>query len=180
MRRWLVILAILILAVAGFEFFYLTGGRGLVRIIRPYLMEGIPDKRYGWSDFSSNNDTKRVSGFYSPQLSGSNGVAIWTLGGIKRFYHAPGVSVYYHRDVCSAIRQIKGPTSMDGQTGGGVTGKSVEITYFDVAQWREEMKPEYFVTIQWVDKEGKRVVDKLWSVSGKYRILGQVGGKVCE
>lgn len=176
----MVVLVALFLAVTGFEFFYWTGGRGLVRIIRPYLMVNIPDKRYGWSDFTLNNDTNRVSGFYSSQLSGESGVAIWTLAGIKRFYHEPNLSVYYHRDVCYALSQIKAAADSDELLDKGVSGKSVETYYFDISQWREEMKSEYFVTIQWVDRDGRRVVDNLWSVNGRYKVLGRIGEDVCE
>ena len=61
--------------------FYSTGGSGLVRIVKPYLLADLPDKRYGWGDFIPSESTQRVSGFYSDEFSTEEVVAIWTLAG---------------------------------------------------------------------------------------------------
>lgn len=182
MKWWIFGAVFGILLVIGFgSLFYNTGGRGLVRIVKPYLLADIPDKRYGWVDFIPSKSTKRVSGFYSPQLSGENGVAIWTLAGLKRFYHKSNFSVYYHLDVCGAVNSIKREIEDKGiDSASGRSMNDMQIKYFDVAKWRENMKAEYLITVQWDTQEDRRVIDKLWSVSGKYRVLGQVGGGVCD
>lgn len=81
MSRYWLSLSLLLLIITSFFMYYATGGKVLMRIIKSYLMADIPDKCYGWSDFVLNNETNKVSGFYSPQLSGEGGVAIWTLAG---------------------------------------------------------------------------------------------------
>lgn len=181
MKRWGVFFSLLLIVVACIFVFLKTGGLGMLRIVRPYLMRDIPDKRYGWSDFVPSNDTKRVSGFYSPQFSGENGVAIWTLVGLKRFYHKSNFSVYYHSDVCGAVNSIKREIEDKGVDGArGRKMDDMQIKYFDVAKWRENMKAEYLITVQWDTQEDRRVIDKLWSVSGKYRVLGRIEEGVCD
>lgn len=171
------VVIVLLLGGVGLVGFWVTGGRGLVRIIPNYLMADIPDKRYGWSDFRVSVDTNKISGFYSPQLSGDSAVAIWTMSGLKRFYHEPGTSVYYHRDACAIVNAIKnGGENVDVRS----LEENLNTYYFDIAQWQDEMKSEYLVTMQWVEEDGRRVVDKLWSVSGRYKVLGQLGGLVCD
>lgn len=151
----MVVLTVLFFVVAGFELFYWTGGRGLVRIIRPYLMADISDKHYGWSDFIPNNHSRRVSGFYSPQFSNDGVVAIWTFAGLQRFRHQKGTSVYYFRDVCDAVKRIKAAVDEGKPLDKGVPGESVEVILFDLETLKQGMKPEYLVTIQWVEQEGE-------------------------
>lgn len=55
-RVGLIVVGLIILFGMGF---YYTGGRGLLRIIPNYLMADIPDKRYGWGDFSIFKTNKR-------------------------------------------------------------------------------------------------------------------------
>ncbi len=151
-----------------------TGGRGwygLLNLIywQIYLIRGT-----GGVTLSPLSDTQRVSGFYSQQLRMDEGVAIWTLTGLKRFYHKEGTSVYYYRDVCAQAKDLQsGIESPKIMT-------NIEEVYFDIPNWQQNMRSEYLITLQWVEEDGRRVVDKLWSVSGKYRVLGQVGGRVCN
>lgn len=171
MKRWwgygLALLVISALLVGGF---YVTGGRGLIRIIPSYLLADIPDKRYGWSDFLPSGTQRKVSGFYSATLSNENRLAIWTLAGLQTFTHNPGRSVYYHRDTCGVIKAMK-----EGDGGEALNPMAV---YVDPASWRAVMQQEYLVTVQW--EEGSRNVENVWSISGKYRVLGKVEGGVCD
>ena len=96
MKWWMFGVGFVLLLVIGFgSLFYNTGGRGLVRIVKPYLLADIPDKRYRWGDFIPSKSTQRVSGFYSEQFSNDEVVATWTFIGLQRFYHKSDFSVYY-------------------------------------------------------------------------------------
>lgn len=175
------LLSAILLTIGVVALFLATGGMGLLRIIQPYLLRDLPDKRYGWSDFVPSNSTNKISGFYSPQLSGGNGVGIWTLAGLQRFYHQPQFSVYYHRDVCGAVKSIQDDIAEIGDKAAkSRLGANLEDRFFDIDKWKKEMKSEYFVTIQWAEKDGKKVVDKLWSVSGRYKLLGLIGEDTCD
>ena len=181
MKRWVLLVSlVLILVVAGGWVFYTTGGRGLARIIPNYLMADIPDKRHSWGDFVPSSTTKRVSGFYSTRFSTDDSVAIWTLGGLRRFYHLSGTSVYYHRDSCAIWREIESSQGQEEQTLEQRSRTNNPDIFFDFALWQQEMQQEYFVTVQWMEQDGQRIVDKAWSVSGKYKVLGRVGASVCE
>lgn len=85
-------------------FFYLTGGRGLIRIIFNYLIPDLPDKKYSWEDFRYRGEQQRISGFYS--FGDNVGFSLWTLSGLKRFIHNPGTSVYSFRDTCAVVKQL--------------------------------------------------------------------------
>lgn len=96
MRRGWVILSVIFLLLAVMSWvFYMTGGRGLVRVVRYSLMRNIPDSIYVWSDFVPNNESKRISGFYSSTFSNDNTVALWTLAGLKRYRHTEGSVITY-------------------------------------------------------------------------------------
>ena len=175
MKRWVVLIAV---ALGIFLFvwlgFYYTGGRGLFRVSKYYLVRDLPDKKYVWSDFLLNNTSKQITGFYSATFSNDKSVAIWTLTGLQRFYHQDKKSVYYYRDACAVIKSVienKTPTEP-------VTNPYT--TYLDIAKWRGEMRQEYMLTVKWDEEGGKRVVDKLWSMSGKYKMPGLIGEGVCE
>ncbi len=178
MKIWVIGGILLTLILISVIVFSSTGGRGLLRIIPNYLLADIPDKRYTWSDFIANNESKRVSGFYSTTFSDENTLALWTLAGLKRFDHAESTSVYYHRDSCGIWKKLV-------DTDGGNDNQSTDslnpyITYIDMSSWKESMKQEYLVTVQWLEQDGKKVIDKLWSLSGKYKVIGRLESSVCE
>jgi hypothetical protein len=168
-----------LLVLASLFIFLSTGGTGLVRTVRYYLLADIDDKRYQWGDFVPNNTTKRVSGFYSSTFSRDDVVAIWTLGGLRTFKHKAGTSVYNHRNTCKLVRELK-ETSDKGGDGGERAILNPEAVYLNIADWQILMQQEYPVTIQWIEEDNDRVIDKLWSVSGKYKILGRVETGVCD
>lgn len=150
--------------------FFSTGGAGLYRTVRYYLIPGLPDKTHTWSDFVYNGD-KKVSGFYA--WGDEESIKIWTLSGLKRFYTKPGFSIYHFLDTCEAVRQLKevGLTSAPND----------EVTYFTLEPWQKELKPEYFVTIWPQGKEGGHVmINKALARSGKYKVLGKIERGVCE
>lgn len=172
------------IAVTGFilivttSLFLLTGGLALNRLLFNYLLVDIPDKRYSWSDFITNIETNRITGFYSSTFSDENTVALWTLAGLKRFEHAENTSVYYHRDSCEIWKKL---TDDDGGNDNVETDTQNPYTvHLEMPSWKESMKQEYLVTVQWLEQDGKKVVDKLWSLSGKYKVIGRMDSSVCE
>lgn len=175
-RGWIVIIAItvLVLGLSAFGYyFYTTGGAGLYRIVVYYLIpKNIPDKKYTWRDFFyKKGEGVRVSGFYAK--GDSESVSIWTLSGLKKFYAKPKTSVYNFRDTCLVVRQMKerGEQSM-------VNGNDI---FFDITDWNEMMKKEYFVTVQVLGREnGRDLIDNIWGVSGRYKVLGKVEEGVCD
>lgn len=83
--------------------------------------------------------------------------------------------------MCGVVKAIQLDVAKNaGVPSSSRLGKDNEVHFFDIGQWKQNMQAEYFVTVQWVEKDGRRVVDKLWSVSGKYKVLGRVGEGVCE
>lgn len=172
LKVWLGIIFVLIFSLGVFvSFFYFTGGAGLSRIVINYLIPNLPDKKYNWQDFRYKGEGQKISGFYA--YGDNESFSIWTLSGLKKFYHKPETSVYSFRDTCAIVKQI---TAED-------TGISLnpENLYFDVGDWNKVMKKEFLVTVLSLGKEnGHQMVDKVWSVSGKYKILGRIEGKVCD
>lgn len=166
------VVLVLVLAFGLFAVhFYQTGGAGLYRVIVHYLIPDLPDKRYNWSDFVYRGAGSEVSGFYSG--GDEESFKMWTLNGLKTFYYKPGTSVFYFDDTCSAVKELISK--------GNETQLNQRYTYFDIASWEKQMQKEYFVTVKVLGKEDKRVViDKLWAVSGRYKILGRIEEGVCE
>lgn len=172
LKVWLGIIFTVIFSLGLFvSFSYFTGGAGLSRIVFNYLIPNLPDKKYSWQDFRYKGEGQKISGFYA--YGNKESFSMWTLSGLKKFYHKPETSVYLFRDTCAIVRQIAAEN----------TGSSVnpEQPYFDLNEWGNMMKKEYLVTVQPLGKEnGHQMVDKVWSVSGKYKILGRIDGKVCD
>lgn len=174
--RWFFGACVVILVVTlSFFVFYTTGGSALVRVLQNYLFKDLPDKHYTWRDFVPDNTSQKVSGFYSSTFSNGKTVAIWTLAGLKLYHDLPGTSVYYYRDACAQVQAIK-----NGGEVKPVSQASLYIPYLDIASWRSVMRSEYLVTVEWAKVGGKRVISNVWSVSGRYKVLGQIGAGVCD
>lgn len=171
LKVWLGITFILIFSLGVFiSFFYFTGGAGLSRVVFNYLIPNLPDKKFDWVDFRYKEGQK-ISGFYA--YGDNESFSIWTLSGLKKFYHKPETSVYMFRDTCEIVRQL---TAEDANS-----RENPENIFFDLSDWGNTMKKEYLVTVQSLGKEnGREIVDKVWSVSGKYKILGRIDDKVCD
>lgn len=172
LKIWLGTIFTLIFSLGVFvSFFYFTGGAGLSRIVFNYLIPDLPDKKYSWQDFRYKRESQKISGFYA--YGNDESFNIWTLSGLKKFYHKTGTSVYSFRDTCAIVKQI---TAKDTSS-----SLNPENIFFGLNEWNSVMKKEYFVTVQSLGKEnGREIVDKVWSVSGKYKILGRIEGKVCD
>lgn len=155
------------------RFFLNSGGWGLVRVVWYYLLRNIPDKRYHWQDFTDRGSGMGINGFYSG--GDDTGFYLWTLSGRKRFSHRPGISVYQFNDVCAAVRQWGERREMgkSAWTPTRVTGEIVE--------WQEWMKPAYLVGVTRLEDNGsKNAVDKVWSVSGRYKVPDQLTKEQCK
>lgn len=139
-------------------------------------MASVEDKRYSWGDFSGIGVDKKMSGFYSEFFSNQDRMAIWTLTGIRFFYHKPATSIYYFRDTCEVVKQLNQNKNTTGET----KLANPEQYYFTLSSWQELVKDENLVTVQWVSEHGRHYIDKAWSQSGKYRVLGKIEGGVCE
>lgn len=158
------------LGVFGY-YFYTSGGAGLSRVVFNYLMPDVPDKKYGWNDFRYRGEGEKISGFYA--YGDSESFSIWTLSGLKKYYHMPGTSVYMHRDTCEVVRQLTAQKT-DRLA-------NPEQIYFNLADWEQVIKSEYLVTVlPLVGEGGYKMVDKVWSVSGRYKVLGRIEEGVCD
>lgn len=154
-------------------FFYNSGGAGLTRIVKNYLIPNIPDKKYSWADFTDRGPTVKISGFYSS--GNKNSFYLWTLSGLKRFDSQPGTSIYMFEDVCAAVQNLnaKPDATNSAFIENMVTG--------DILIWEGLMKPEYLVTVLRLGDEAKKnFVDKVWSVSGKYKVINQLTKDQCN
>lgn len=176
MNRGKVILVIfcliLVCSLSYFVFYFInTGGVGLFRIVTNYLIPNIPNKEYSWKDFTDRGVDKEISGFYSS--GDANSFKIWTLSGLKTFYHKPLVSLYVFHDTCAVYNNLK---NADVKTA------PVEQTITPgLFTWEKIMKKEYFVTVSRLGKEfGNDFVHEARSQSGKYTVLGQIEEGVCD
>ncbi len=177
-RRGKILFSVFVLALAAnvvfpVRFFLNSGGRGLARIAWYYLLRDIPDKRYGWRDFIDRGPQTPISGFYSG--GDASGFYLWTLSGRKRFSHRPGVSVYQFNDVCAAVRQW-------GEGGEQAESARVENRVSgEISEWREWLEPEFLVTVLRLEEGGGgNAVHTAKSMSGKYKVFGQLTGEQCE
>ena len=171
----LIVFSIIIVGLISFAiFFSQTGGNGLYRIVINYLIPNLPENKYSWGDFMDRGVDQEISGFYS---SGDvNSFKIWTLSGLKTFHHLPGTSVYIFRDTCKVYKQIATNNVTEGV--GATNNEEVTPGLF---KWILKMQKEYFVTVKRLPNQyGHDMVDKAWSSSGKYKILGQIEEGVCD
>lgn len=175
--KFLLIVFLFLLVVAssyiGF-FFYSTGGNGLTRVVAHYLIRNLPDKQYSWRDFTDRGATAGISGFYSS--GNKDGFSLWTLSGLKKFYTVPGTSIYMYEDICAAVRSLNDSP----EAAGGEVRAPQQIT-LDILAWEKLMKKEYLVTVIRMDnQDNSNLVDKVWSYSGKYKIINQLDLEVCD
>lgn len=161
---------VIVLLVTG-GFFVATGGMGLARVAWYYLWREIPDKKYSWQDFSDRGAGKGISGFYA--FGSANSFSMWTLSGLKTFTHTPGVSVYHHQDICGAYRQFKQNNTQEAV-------KAENIIVGELSAWQAMVEPENLVSvIRYGGGSPRNAIDKVWSYSGKYKILNRLEEGVC-
>lgn len=171
---WVVFLFVLVVASssAGY-FFYTTGGNGLARVIAYYLIQDLPDKEYSWRDFTDQGTAHKISGFYSG--GDKDGFRLWTLSGLKKFYTVAGTSIYMHEDICSAAQYLKENPEVTERV-----PAPKRITP-DILSWEALMRKENFVIVQRLDgQDNLNLVDKVWSFSGKYKIINQLDLETCD
>ena len=170
-----VFLAVLMVSAgAGYAFYATTGGNGLTRITFHYLIRNLPDKQYSWRDFTDQGTPNKISGFYS---SGDrDSFRIWTLSGLKKFDNLPGTSIYMYEDICAGVRYLHdNPETAERER---IIPKQVTQNILD---WEKLMRKENFVTVQrLVGEDNPNMVDKVWSFSGKYKIISQLDFDACN
>lgn len=160
-------------SLAGY-YYSTTGGNGLTRIVVNYLTRNLPDKQYGWQDFIDQGPTKKISGFYSS--GDKDSFRLWTLSGLKKFYTLPGTSIYMYEDICAGVRYLND----NPETAGSEVTVPKRVTP-NILDWERFMKKENFVTVQrLVGQDTPNMVDKVWSFSGKYKIISQLDLEACN
>lgn len=171
---WLVVFCV-ILVLACFGLFYVsTGGNALSRVIWNYFIPNIPDKKYSWQDFTDRGARKGISGFYA--YGDYSGFKMWTLSGLKTFTHVPGTSVYQHEDVCAAIRMLDANANNESKS--ALAKKNITG---DLAVWQNLIKKENLITVLRLEGgEHKNAIDKIWSYSGKYKVLNRLDAGSCK
>lgn len=158
----------------GYSFYAATGGNGLARVIAYYLIQDIPDKQYRWQDFTDQGTAHKISGFYSS--GDKDSFRLWTLSGLKTFDTLPGTSIYMYEDVCGGVKYLQ----ENPETPGSEVTIPKHVTQ-NILDWEKLMKKEYFVTVQrLVGQDNPNVVDKVWSFSGKYKIISQLDIEACN
>ncbi|GAB1471317.1 hypothetical protein MASR2M66_21950 [Chloroflexota bacterium] len=158
--------------ISFYVFFALTGGHALSRVVWHHFLREIPNKEYSWRDFTDRGAREGISGFYA--YGDAQGFSMWTLSGLKTYSHIPSTSIYQHEDICGALRvfnvspqDIRVPATQ-------------EVTN-DILRWQSLIKQENLVTVvRMNDEEGSNWVDKVWSYSGKYKILNRLDEESCE
>ncbi len=171
---WIVFFVLVITSSLVGYFFYSTGGSGLTRIIAYYLIQDLPDKQYSWRDFTDRGTTRKISGFYS--RGNKDSFHLWTLSGLKKFYTLPNTSIYMYEDVCAGVQYLHdNPENTESET-----TVPTQVTQ-DILAWEKLMKKENFVTVQRLDnQDNPNMVDKVWSFSGKYKIISQLDFEACK
>lgn len=171
---WMVFLFVLVVASSSVAFFYLTGGNGLARVIAYYLIRDLPDKQYRWQDFTDQGTTNKISGFYSS--GDKDSFRLWTLSGLKTFNTFPGTSIYMYEDICAGVQYLN-----DNPEATGSAISAPQRVTLDILTWEELMRKEYFVTVKRLDGEtNSNLVDKVWSYSGKYKIINKLNFEACN
>lgn len=174
-KWWLAVIVLIVtILVGGYVFFIQTGGKGLSRVTWHYFLRDLPDKKYSWQDFTERGAKEGISGFYA--YGNENGFSMWTLSGLKSFRHVSGTSIYQHEDICGAVRALqKDPQATDS----GVKA-SKQVTGV-IEFWQSLIKPENLVTVpRLAEGERRNEIDKVWSYSGKYKILNKLDQESCK
>lgn len=171
---WISFSFVLVVASSSVAFFYLTGGNGLARITAYYLIRDLPDKQYSWRDFTDQGTAHKISGFYSS--GDKDSFRLWTLSGLKTFHTLPETSIYMYEDVCAGVQYLNN----NPEAAGSAISAPQRITS-DILTWEGLMRKEYFVTVKRLDGEtNSYLVDKVWSYSGKYKIINQLDLEACN
>ncbi len=170
-----IIVIILLTCVSGYLFYVKTGGRGLTRAVWYYFWRDIPDKKYSWREFSDRGVEQGISGFYA--FGSETSFSMWTLAGLKTFYHVAGTSIYQYEDICGALKRLR-----DNPNESGASGMRAEARVSgELAVWEGWIKPENLVTVVRLrEGDGKNMIDKVWSYSGKYKVLNRLDEGVCD
>jgi hypothetical protein len=160
--------------VGGYVFFIQTGGKGLSRVTWHYFLRDLPDKKYSWQDFTERGAKEGISGFYA--YGSQNGFSMWTLSGLKTFRHVSGTSIYQHEDICGAVRALQ----KDPQATGSGVKASKQVTG-DIEFWQKVIRQENLVTVlRLTDGKQRNAIDKVWSYSGKYKVLNKLDQESCN
>ncbi|MCK6585437.1 MAG: hypothetical protein L6Q49_20240 [Anaerolineales bacterium] len=166
-------LIVTILAGGGI-FFVMTGGVGLSRVTRHYFFRDLPNKQYSWQDFTDRGAKEGISGFYA--FGNQNGFSMWTLSGLKSFRHVAGTSIYQHEDVCAAVKRL----SENPQATGSAMKADKQVTG-SIEFWQSLIKQENLVSVlRLAEGERRNEIDKVWSYSGRYKVLNKFDQGVCE
>lgn len=168
-----------ILVILGFIFlsFYQTGGLGLVNLYINYLSQDIPDKKFGWRDFTDRGEGELVSGYFA----GSRGdtVYIWTLTGIKSYQNLQGVSVYHYADVCGAVLRLSSINPEEPATESSRPSLSPEAM-FNLDLWLTDAKVGDYVSVKWMSRDGQKyIIDKLYGSSNQHYPIEQLRVEQC-
>lgn len=166
---WYLIFFVITLGIVGF---LKTGGVGLYRLYKYYLLAEIPDKKYGSKDFTDRGAGELLNGYYAGSFE--NKLFMWTLSGLKGFEDKPGVSVYYYLDVCSAYMQITSRENTENKSVG-----VEQVRYEKFVQWRDRMKIGDFVWVKRLPTD-EGVIDKASGSSNKYYPDVNLSEKRCK
>lgn len=153
-----------------------TGGIGLVRLYQNYLSQDIPDKKYSWENFTDRGPREMLSGYYAG--SDANGFYMWTISGLKKFFHLQGMSVYYFLDTCGIVKTLD-----EGNSGGHAGDGYVieEEMYYNQDAWKAKMqKGDYVWVLRVGDGEDMKVIDKVWGNNNKTFPLDIITAQSCE
>lgn len=164
---------IAVILLGGSIFFVKTGGMRLLKVTWHYFLRDLPDKKYNWREFTERGEKQGISGFYA--FGNEKGFSMWTLSGLKTFRHLPGISIYQHEDICRALRELQ---ENPQATGGVMAEKTItgRIEY-----WQSLIKSENLVTVlRLTDDKRRNAIDKVWSYSGKYKVLNKLDQGVCD
>lgn len=179
-RLSFVVVLLVILGVLVWTFLA-GGGIGLVRLYKNYLSQELPDKKYGWQDFTDRGPREMLHGYYAGSLG--NSVFIWTYSGLKRFVHQGGTSAYHYLDTCKLIRrleagEIKNISPVPGEGENTIT----ETTNFALEEWTKLAHRGDYVWVKRVGEDGldRIVIDKLWGNSNQYFPLTQIKVEQCK
>lgn len=177
-KRGIVLITFGLFVFVGLWLFFYTGGVGLVRLYRNYLSQNIPDKKYGWQDFTDRGARETLSGYYAGRVGES--VFVWTLSGLKWFVHREGTSVYYYQDVCGMMRRLT-EAKASGATGEALKVNLESAQTLDINVWSELAKRGDYV---WVKRVGEgaesREIDKISASSNQYYPITQVREGLCR
>ncbi|GMV32195.1 MAG: hypothetical protein DYG85_04195 [Chloroflexi bacterium CFX1] len=168
-----IILLIILSLISGYLFYANTGGKALSRVVWHYFFRDLPDKKYSWQDFTERGEGQGISGFYA--WGDEERFYLWTLSGLKRFAHVPGISIYQHEDICAALKRVEANPEAVG------SAKASKTVTGNIEAWQGLIKQENLVSVVRLPKtEHSNGVDKVWSYSGKYKILNKLERGTCD